>query len=73
MCNRGNKFDKRFFEISAKARINTGIIKINCPFVCTAKEDNTEKWALVVDYSDYNYDFIIDSSFYAAIRKLDKG
>jgi hypothetical protein len=73
MCDRGNKPDKRLLEASAKARTNTGTVKTDCPFVCTAKEDNAGKWVLVVDHPDHNHDFITDSSSHAAIRKLDKG
>jgi hypothetical protein len=73
MCDRGNKPDKRFLEASAKARTNISIVKTDCLFVCTAKEDNAGKWALVIDYPDHNYNLITDSNSHAAIRKLDKG
>jgi hypothetical protein len=43
MCDRGNKPDKRLLETSAKARTNTGTVKTDYPFVCTAKEDNAGK------------------------------
>jgi hypothetical protein len=72
MCDRGKKPDKRLLNASAKIRTNTGTIKIDCPFVCTVKEDEEEKWLFNIVCPDHNHNLIINSSSHAAIRKLDK-
>ena len=73
MCDRGKKLDRRLLDASAKTRTNTGTVKIDCPFVCTVKEDEKEKWLLDIVCPDHNHDPTTNSSSHAAIRKLDKG